>query len=75
LHALISAVVGIAIIGLLNFGVSFALVVALRARDVAGGERKMPPGAVLRRRDRHGRGVRRHWQHGSGAGLSAHATV
>jgi len=50
-HAFVSAVVGIAIIGLLNFGVSFALalVVALRARDVAGGERKTLPGAVLRR--------------------------
>jgi len=49
--AFISAVVGIAIIGLLNFGVSFALalVVALRARDVARGERRTLPGAVLRR--------------------------
>jgi site-specific recombinase len=51
LHAFVSAVVGIAIIGMLNFGVSFALalVVALRARDVGGGERKTLPGAVIRR--------------------------
>ena len=43
--------IGIAIIGLLNFGVSFALalIVALRARDVPGGEGKTLPGAVLRR--------------------------
>ena len=49
--AFLSAVVGIAIIGLLNFGVSFALalVVALRARDVPRGERRTLPGAVLRR--------------------------
>jgi site-specific recombinase len=49
--AFISAIVGIAIIGLLNFGVSFALalVVALRARDVPSGERNSIPGAVLRR--------------------------
>jgi len=49
--AVISAWVGIAIIGLLNFGVSFALalVVALRARDVPVGERRTLPGAVLRR--------------------------
>jgi site-specific recombinase len=48
---IIWASVGIAIIGLLNFGVSFALalVVALRARDVPRGERRMLPGAVLRR--------------------------
>lgn len=47
----ISAAIGIAIIGLLNFGVSFvlALVVALRARDVARGERRTLPIAVLRR--------------------------
>ncbi|MGE0866930.1 MAG: gliding motility protein [Kofleriaceae bacterium] len=47
----ISAAVGIAIIGMLNFGVSFALalIVALRARDVPHGERRMLPGAVLRR--------------------------
>ena len=47
----ISASVGIAIIGLLNFGVSFtlALLVALRARDVPRGERLTLPGAVLRR--------------------------
>lgn len=46
----ISAAVGIAIIGLLNFGVSFALalVVALRARDVPRGERRTLPGAVFR---------------------------
>lgn len=45
-----SAAVGIAVIGLLNFGVSFALalVVALRARDVPRGERRTLPGAVLR---------------------------
>jgi site-specific recombinase len=49
--AFMSAVVGIAIIGLLNFGVSFALalVVALRARDVPGGERTTLAGAVIRR--------------------------
>lgn len=49
--AVISASIGIAIIGLLNFGVSFALAlfVALRARDVPTGERRMLPGAVLRR--------------------------
>ncbi len=47
----IEAWIGIAIIGLLNFGVSFALalVVALRARDVPRGERRTLPGAVLRR--------------------------
>jgi site-specific recombinase len=41
---------GIAVIGLLNFGVSFALalVVALRARDVPRGEQRTLPGAVLR---------------------------
>ncbi len=45
------ACVGIAIIGLLNFGVSFALalVVALRARDVPRGERRTLPFAVMRR--------------------------
>ncbi len=45
------AVAGIAIIGLLNFGVSFvlALVIALRARDVPRGERNTLPGAVFRR--------------------------
>ncbi len=48
---LIAAAVGIAIIGILNFGVSFvlALVVALRARDVTRGEAAALPGAVLRR--------------------------
>jgi site-specific recombinase len=42
---------GIVFIGLMNFGVSFALalVVALRARDVPRGERRMLPGAVFRR--------------------------
>lgn len=47
----LAATVGIALIGLLNFGVSFALalVVALRARDVPRGESKTLPGAVLRR--------------------------
>ena len=49
--AFILACVGIAIIGLLNFGVSFALalVVALRARDVPRGERRTLPVAVFRR--------------------------
>ncbi len=49
--ATIAAMVGIAIIGLLNFGVSFALalLVALRARDVPTGERRTLPVAVLRR--------------------------
>ena len=49
--AVIWASVGIAIIGLLNFGVSFvlALIVALRARDVPRGERRTLPGAVVRR--------------------------
>ncbi len=43
--------IGIAFMGLLNFGVSFALalVVALRARDVPRGERRTLPGAVIRR--------------------------
>ena len=50
-NAFISAMIGIAIIGLLNFGVSFvlALTVALRARDVPAGEGRALPGAVLRR--------------------------
>lgn len=45
-----AACVGIACIGLLNFGVSFtlALLVALRARDVPRGEWASLPGAVLR---------------------------
>jgi site-specific recombinase len=49
--AFIMASLGIASMGLLNFGVSFALalVVALRARDVPRGERRTLPGAVLRR--------------------------
>jgi len=44
------AALGIAFMGLLNFGVSFALalVVALRARDVPRGERRTIPIAVLR---------------------------
>jgi site-specific recombinase len=48
--AFLRAALGIALIGLLNFGVSFALalVVALRARDVPRGERRTLPGAVLR---------------------------
>ena len=48
---MISGAVGIAVIGLCNFGVSFALalIVALRARDVPRGEAKTLPGAVLRR--------------------------
>ena len=52
---IVSAMIGIALIGLLNFGVSFALalVVALRARDVPRGERRTLPGAVLRRFLRH----------------------
>jgi len=47
----LAACFGIAVIGLLNFGVSFALalVVALRARDVPRGERRTLPIAVLRR--------------------------
>ncbi|MBA2545049.1 MAG: gliding motility protein [Deltaproteobacteria bacterium] len=42
---------GIVVIGILNFGVSFtlALIVALRARDVPRGERAALPGAVFRR--------------------------
>jgi len=46
----VAAAIGIAVIGMLNFGVSFALalVVALRARDVPRGERRTLPGAVLR---------------------------
>ncbi len=46
----ISASVGIMIIGLLNFGVSFALalLVALRARDVPRGERRTLPLAVFK---------------------------
>jgi site-specific recombinase len=49
--ALVSAIAGIVIIGLLNFGVSFtlALIIALRARDVPRGERNTLPGAVFRR--------------------------
>ncbi|HET9624863.1 MAG TPA: hypothetical protein VFP84_26025 [Kofleriaceae bacterium] len=52
---IISAAIGVALIGALNFAVSFvlALVVALRARDVGGGERLRLPGAVLRRFVRH----------------------
>ncbi len=47
----VSAAIGIAVIGLLNFGVSFtlALIVALRARDVPRGERRTLPFAVFRR--------------------------
>jgi site-specific recombinase len=50
-NALLSAAAGIVIIGMFNFGVSFALalVVALRARDVPRGERRTLPGAVFRR--------------------------
>ncbi len=49
--AFIRAAIGIAFIGLLNFGVSFALalVIALRARDVPRGERRTLPVAVFRR--------------------------
>lgn len=45
------ACAGIAVIGLLNFGVSFtlALIVALRARDVPSSEQTSLPGAVFRR--------------------------
>jgi len=45
------ACIGIAIIGMLNFGVSFALalVVALRAREVPRHERRTLPGAVMKR--------------------------
>ncbi len=45
------ACLGIVVIGLLNFGVSFtlALIVALRARDVPRGERAALPGAVFHR--------------------------
>jgi len=53
--AFLLASLGIAIVGLLNFGVSFALalVVALRARDVPRGERRTLPGAVFRRFFKH----------------------
>jgi len=46
----VAAAIGIAIIGLLNFGVSFALalVIALRARDVPTGERRTLPVAVFK---------------------------
>ncbi len=49
--AFIRGCLGILSIGMLNFGVSFALalVVAMRARDVPRGERRTLPGAVLRR--------------------------
>ncbi len=49
--AFAAAAFGIVVIGLLNFGVSFALalVVALRARDVPRGERRTLPRAVFRR--------------------------
>jgi site-specific recombinase len=48
--AVAAGALGIAVIGLCNFGVSFALalIVALRARDVPRGEAKTLPGAVLR---------------------------
>jgi len=48
---IIAAWIGIAVIGLLNFGVSFALAlfVALRARDVPRGERRTLTWAVLRK--------------------------
>ncbi len=55
-HAItISACIGIAIIGILNFGVSFvfALAVAFRARDVTSSERNGLLVAVLRRFIRH----------------------
>jgi len=50
-NAIVWAWIGIAIIGLCNFGVSFslALLVALRARDVGGGEQRTLPRAVLGR--------------------------
>jgi site-specific recombinase len=49
--AFVAAAFGIAIVGLMNFGVSFALalVVALRARDVPRGERRTLPVAVFRK--------------------------
>ncbi len=48
--AFLWAVVGIMCIGILNFGVSFALalIVALRARDVPRGEQRVLPMLVLR---------------------------
>lgn len=48
--AVVKAWIGIGFIGLMNFGVSFALamLVALRARDVPRGERLTLPFAVLR---------------------------
>ena len=54
-NAFLWACGGIACIGLLNFGVSFALalIVALRARDVPRGERRTLPFAVLRHFLRH----------------------
>jgi site-specific recombinase len=47
----VSAVVGVALVGVLNFVVSFALalVVALRARDVGGGDLARLTGAVILR--------------------------
>jgi len=55
-HAVtVGACIGIAIIGLLNFGVSFAfaLLVALRAKEVTDRERMNLAAAVLRRFVRH----------------------
>ena len=55
-HAItVGACIGIAIIGLLNFGVSFALalLVALRAKEVTGRERLNLAASVLRRFVRH----------------------
>lgn len=54
-NAFLWACAGIACMGLLNFGVSFALalIVALRARDVPRGERRTLPLAVLRHFVRH----------------------
>ncbi|MBL9019508.1 MAG: gliding motility protein, partial [Myxococcales bacterium] len=51
MSAVVKAWIGIGFIGLMNFGVSFALamIVALRARDVPRGERLTLPFAVLRR--------------------------
>ena len=49
------AAVGIVVIGLLNFGMSFglALVVALRARNVPAEERRTLPLAVFKRFTKH----------------------
>jgi site-specific recombinase len=55
MHAFIWAAVGIFVIGLLNFGVSFALalVVAMRARDVPREERRALPLVVFKYFTKH----------------------